>query len=298
MRAALGTTVSGIVSWPWKGIISTLTDKYAGTDVYKGALIGDVTNDPYRMPVVKISLKADWVGIYVPVSKPDITKVEVTPQIVTERALIKIYVTNRGEYGCMVAEGSCDGIDFRIGPTEGICLDKYDSGIMTKTIYVSSTITKDVSCTVKVKDANAPWVYDTGTFSFKVAPKSECTAEGALRCYGDSIQICKKDKETGLLYWFPYKDCIGRCVEVPAPPHCEGEPTPTCGNGKCETGESPMKCPKDCPGICGDGYCNEYYENSVTCPDDCPRKAIPWEFVIGVILTILLGASAYFRVMG
>ena len=42
-----------------------------------------------------------------------------------------------------------------------------------------------------------------------------------------------------------------------------------CGNGVCEPGEDVSNCPQDCPGYCGDGICNPYYENVSNCPQDC-----------------------------
>jgi len=48
-----------------------------------------------------------------------------------------------------------------------------------------------------------------------------------------------------------------------------GEPSPVCGNGACESGESVINCPQDCPGVCGDGICNDYWEDKNNCPEDC-----------------------------
>ena len=49
-------------------------------------------------------------------------------------------------------------------------------------------------------------------------------------------------------------------------------PTPVCGNGTCETGETSQTCAKDCgpaKPICGDGICDPNLETSQTCPKDC-----------------------------
>lgn len=50
-----------------------------------------------------------------------------------------------------------------------------------------------------------------------------------------------------------------------------------CGNGVCEQCEDiilltdPVQftCAKDCPGVCGDGVCNPWFENKESCPQDC-----------------------------
>jgi hypothetical protein len=44
-----------------------------------------------------------------------------------------------------------------------------------------------------------------------------------------------------------------------------------CGDGKCEPGESPLECPVDCCGSCGDGLCKGFAcgEDVKTCPQDC-----------------------------
>ncbi|MFO1464509.1 MAG: thrombospondin type 3 repeat-containing protein [bacterium] len=39
----------------------------------------------------------------------------------------------------------------------------------------------------------------------------------------------------------------------------------------CGPNETPQDCSFDCPGDCGDAFCNPYWETSATCPDDCPQ---------------------------
>jgi len=44
----------------------------------------------------------------------------------------------------------------------------------------------------------------------------------------------------------------------------------SCGNGKCDNGESCKSCPKDCGKCCGNGKCDNG-ENCSTCPKDCGK---------------------------
>ncbi|MBM4344174.1 MAG: hypothetical protein FJ100_12470 [Deltaproteobacteria bacterium] len=50
--------------------------------------------------------------------------------------------------------------------------------------------------------------------------------------------------------------------------------TQACGDGECGEGESMVSCALDCPGSCGDGFCNPDGENVGTCPADC-TPAVP-----------------------
>ncbi len=57
---------------------------------------------------------------------------------------------------------------------------------------------------------------------------------------------------------------------------CPGDcPTgPVCGNGICESGETPTSCSQDCPAtkLCGNGMCDSG-ETPVTCLQDCPTSS-------------------------
>ncbi len=51
--------------------------------------------------------------------------------------------------------------------------------------------------------------------------------------------------------------------------------TQACGDGTCGEGESLVSCALDCPGSCGDGFCNPDGEDGANCPADCARPAPP-----------------------
>jgi len=43
---------------------------------------------------------------------------------------------------------------------------------------------------------------------------------------------------------------------------------PSCGNTRCEAGETPVLCPADCSAVCGDALCT-HDETALTCEADC-----------------------------
>ncbi len=67
-------------------------------------------------------------------------------------------------------------------------------------------------------------------------------------------------------------------ITSPASPR--GGTESTCGNGTCDQGEDCTTCPDDCPGrtggkpskryCCGNGSCEVDWEDSLSCPIDCP----------------------------
>ncbi len=53
------------------------------------------------------------------------------------------------------------------------------------------------------------------------------------------------------------------------------QPQQTCGNNTCDPGESMVTCALDCPGTCGDGFCNPDGEDLANCPADCKPPGTP-----------------------
>ena len=69
----------------------------------------------------------------------------------------------------------------------------------------------------------------------------------------------------------------GECVEEPCGEGwkpglmtCSAD-CAVCGDGGCDPGEGPLKCPADCCGSCGDGWCKGGLcgETAAVCPADC-----------------------------
>lgn len=72
-----------------------------------------------------------------------------------------------------------------------------------------------------------------------------------------------KDAELALALCGFAQKCAGDTVTVS-----------NCGNGKCETGETPTSCKEDCSGAasCGNGTCDAG-ETNASCPKDCAAAA-------------------------
>lgn len=68
----------------------------------------------------------------------------------------------------------------------------------------------------------------------------------------------------------------GTCDTGETPASCPSDCSKAvCGNAKCEAGESPTSCPKDCgtQAVCGNGSC-EPGETAAACPTDCKVAAV------------------------
>lgn len=93
--------------------------------------------------------------------------------------------------------------------------------------------------------------------------ESQCYCDKECATYGD---CCLADGSLA-----PAKDndaCAGSTCQL-----CSGS-VPTCGNGKCDSGESAASCKADCapPPTCGNGTCDPG-EGAVSCAADCKCSA-------------------------
>ncbi len=92
----------------------------------------------------------------------------------------------------------------------------------------------------------------------------QCAAlSGATGAAAQAFGNCMKTQCNG--FWQPVCG-DGECSASEA--SCPADCGATCGDDKCETGETTDNCPADCA-TCGDGQCTSPFENVLTCPKDC-----------------------------
>jgi hypothetical protein len=75
----------------------------------------------------------------------------------------------------------------------------------------------------------------------------ECTTHGSKRCLGTGYQVCGEHDNDPCLDWGPTLPCAN---DPDCPKRC---PPGSCGNGKCDPGETPTNCSRDCKSPCVDG---------------------------------------------
>ena len=98
------------------------------------------------------------------------------------------------------------------------------------------------------------------------AAPSGCYCDNQCPKYGDCCLADGSMPKKGS----PNNSCAGAaCADCGG-----GSATPTCGNGKCDAGETNATCPADCPAAstCGNGKCDAG-ETNANCPKDCPAAS-------------------------
>ncbi len=128
-------------------------------------------------------------------------------------------------------------------------------------------------------------------FSPDAPPDIRCTCEPIFICDDDGV--CDPGEDS----FGCYQDCCGDGAcdfgDIDSCPD-DCDVTATCGNNNCESlefpdvpgepiilGEGSCNCPQDCVATlasCGDGVCNERFEDPTSCPSDCPLSEVPFTF--------------------
>lgn len=164
---------------------------YATGSQNNGQVIIDL-NKMIQFPVLTMHVKADWLGIFVPVGKPQIVSLSMPDFQTGTVSNIKVDVKNIGDGdGSFGVYATCTGGFSQQGGEQYINLGSGSSG----TVYISVTATCNQettgSCTVNAYDRNQPNNKDSGSVSGKCKPIILCTAN-EWRCNGQWREQCNQ----------------------------------------------------------------------------------------------------------
>jgi stigma-specific protein Stig1 len=110
-------------------------------------------------------------------------------------------------------------------------------------------------------DCPQPGVCDPGCTDGHVCMEGSCVCpSGQTECGGACVDTSSDEANCG--------SCGHACASGET---CESgvctTPGPTCGDGQCDSGETPANCSQDC-GACGNGVCDP----GEMCPQDCGHE--------------------------
>lgn len=244
-----------------------------------------------QRPSFIFRIKANWLGVFVPVGIPKIVSVSSLEANDTTTGFIQVDVENVGsEKATFEISASC---------TEGFSparsqfiynLEPDDVGSVFLPVQVFCERSKSGTCTITAKDINNPDKKDEMSTSSICSPIISCTANKES-CFDDVIKRCNSE---GSGYDIEVEDCGTqglRCIEIEGEVSCVNT-EPVCGDGACEQGENVITCFEDCfvaeEGKCGDGICN-IGETSETCEKDCGPGVECNFWDVGCHLSVLWG---------
>jgi hypothetical protein len=204
-------------------------------NLQSGSAVLDVSSNPYNYPVMNLKVDANWIGIYIPVTKPNIISVDTTPKPITSVGKILTTVRNDGDTGSIaVAVENCD-TPVTILPSPTLTVSSGQTLTFEDVVYASATERKWVTCTAKAYDVNNPSQYSTTTVKFEIAPIPTCFQEGATRCTldGMSVEVCQNGQ------WRFKESCPGgckdgACIQVQCTKDTDCPPGQICVNNKCQ----------------------------------------------------------------
>jgi hypothetical protein len=220
-----------------------------------------------QFPVITMHVKADWLGIVIPVGEPKITSISAEDFEEGKNGQIKVTVKNIGDATASFGiSASCESPIKQVGTAQTIS-NLRDGSQKTVTITLSGATNKEVTkkCTVNVYDLNNPDMKDSDTVTVTLKPIRLCDP-GETRCDGETQKICNKDGSA----W--EKTDSKACIKPDCTKDSECADNSACTQDKCVSGkcENTYVISSTCP---GEKFCvysvdgNEY--NKVTTEKDC-----------------------------
>jgi len=203
-------------------------------------------DDRYTIPNIVFWVKADWLGINVPVSQPKITPYDITFNSGDLSPTIRVKLENVGDNEGTFALNliSCPPFtqaSSNIGTTYTLSPGEIrEVGLPISSGTANYEVTK--TCSVKAYDVNYPLNQDIESVNIHMKQSVRCTLN-ECSFEGKKIYKCIQPEE-GM-------ELIGECESasdiIYSPSiNCYECKTTDCGNNVCEVGETEDNCPEDC----------------------------------------------------
>ena len=169
------------------------------------SVIIDASNKPYYYPWYTFYTKAKWLGIYVPVSKPVVAKLNMPAQVKSgDYASVTAEIRNDGSQGTIDAILTCD-LPIQITSGSSYRLSGMNQGETRMAYYTITTAVnaqQQGKCTIVAKDAQDPSIASqpvSGTTSLIPLPSAQC-GNGICEPPTESQATCSQDCKEGQIY--------------------------------------------------------------------------------------------------
>jgi hypothetical protein len=243
-----------------------------GTNTGKITLTGTPI---YQYPSFTLKIDAEWVGIFLPVGKPQIVSVESDCFSTGASGKVTAVIKNAGTLDASFDIGMI--CDKSFSPF-ALSAQKFKAG-ESKSIDIFMTAysgsKEEGKCTLTVKDSSRPTIQaSTDNINVCVRTAITCQPENSQRCIGDSREVCTKEND--VLRWATIEQCQYGCEQTT-------KYETQCGVGfKCVTDS---QCPEGY--VCNDaGACRK-------AQTEFNWVALWLSIVLGLVLASIVGFKTF-----
>ena len=206
-----------------------------------------------QFPVFTLRVRADWLGIYLPVGMPKI--VSVTSSAFNEASVGHILATvqNTGDaQASFTISATCKDTALQTGTTQTVTLNAKDQTVVDIPISggVKGTDTS-TTCTVLAQDRNKATNKDTKDVTVTVKALAVCQA-GDKQCINNLIQTCNAQGTQ----WVNTETCAAGCDYSKGAPICNDDTVCT-SDAQCDDKDATTK--DTCVGV-GTKHCKHEYQ--------------------------------------